>query len=119
RTPHAAKIGNHDRMVAGEIDRHGRPHVARLTVAVKQDHGGAAAAGAHMDRRTVRRDVLNAEFRRKLERLHVCLLCPTTTRAAARQRRPYPNLALSLSEAPDRCSRATWQTFFARAVRAI
>ena len=66
RETHAAEIGNDHRMIASERRRDRRPHVAGVAKAVQKDDGGPVAAGAEVDRRAVRRDVLQAKVCRKL-----------------------------------------------------
>ena len=65
--PMPAQVRHDDGVIARKIGRHRRPHVAGLAIAVQQDDSRPAAAGAHMDRGAVGRDVLRAEPRRKRE----------------------------------------------------
>jgi hypothetical protein len=71
--PHAAQIGHHDGVVARKIDRHGRPHIARLAIAMQQQHRGPGSSRSHVDRGAVGRDLLGAEFGREVEVGHACL----------------------------------------------
>jgi hypothetical protein len=50
REPHAAQIGNDHHVIDGELLRERDPHVARLAVAVLQEHGRLLAADAHVPR---------------------------------------------------------------------
>src|SRR5436309_1775377 len=57
-------------MVTGKIDRHGRPHVASLAIAVKQDYGGSSTTQTYMNGGPVGCHLPCTEFRWKFERLH-------------------------------------------------
>ncbi len=48
-------------MIAHQLGCQRRPHVARLTIAVKEDYGRPLAADAHVDRGAISRDFLYAE----------------------------------------------------------
>jgi hypothetical protein len=67
RQPHAAQVRHHDGVVARKIGCHGRPHIARLAVAVQQEHRRPGSTRAHMDRGAVGCDLSCAEFGREVE----------------------------------------------------
>jgi hypothetical protein len=71
----STEVGHHDGMIASKVDRQGRPHVARLAIAMQQDDGRAASADAHMEGGAVGGYVLRAEFWRELEGVHDDLQC--------------------------------------------
>ena len=53
RQAEAAQVGNDDRVVAHQIGRHRRPHVAGLAIAVQQHDRRPLAADANVDGRAV------------------------------------------------------------------
>src|SRR5712671_1787087 len=67
---HSSQVRHHYGMIARKVGCHGRPHVTRLTITVKQHDGGPGAAGAHIYRSAVGRYIMCAEFWRKVESVH-------------------------------------------------
>jgi hypothetical protein len=68
--PHPAQVGHNHGMVGGKLRREGNPHVAGLTITVKQDRGGSLTADPHMYNRPIRRNILGSEPGWK--GLHIC-----------------------------------------------
>jgi hypothetical protein len=65
RARHPAQVGSDNGVATGEVRRQRSPHVARLAIAVQEDHRGALAADPDMDDRALRLDLPGAEVRGK------------------------------------------------------
>ena len=63
--PHAAQIRHDHGMIFHQLRRNRRPHVAGITKAVQQDHGGALSTDAYIKTRAVGLDQLRLKARRK------------------------------------------------------
>jgi hypothetical protein len=57
-------------MVASEVGRERRPHIACVTEPVQQDNDGSLASDADVKRRTIGLDILRSE--RGWKRLNLC-----------------------------------------------
>ncbi len=86
--PHAAQVRRDHRVVAHEIGRQRRPHVAGVAIAMDQHHGRACAANADMQDGPVGRDVLSVEAGRKVEGLGQRRRCGEERQC--RRRRDHP-----------------------------
>ena len=89
RPPEPAQVGNNDRMIAHQLRGHRRPHVAGLTVTVKQDDRGPRSAHADVDHRAVGADLLRAECARIGRDLRRCRNRTKRERNSGRSRE-YP-----------------------------
>jgi hypothetical protein len=65
REPHAAQVGDDDRVVFRELRRQGRPHIPGVGKTVQHDDGWPGATETHMDGGAAGLDVLGAEARRE------------------------------------------------------
>ncbi len=70
RETHAAQIRHDDGVIAREIRRQRRPHIAGIGKAMEQDDRRSMTANPYMQDGLVGGNFLNAKFRRK--RLHLC-----------------------------------------------
>ena len=67
--PHPAKIRGNNSMIAGKLRRERRPHIACLSIPVKQDDSGSLSADPYRQGRAIRSDVL--DFEPGWKRLHI------------------------------------------------